>query len=76
MGGAFGGTPYGATQRLKGVPNWSRWAHASAGIWASGGASNEATKRVRGVPKCVRRAHANADIWAFGEAPHCGHEPC
>eukprot|EP00959_Pyramimonas_sp_CCMP1952_P321897 6735762-Pyramimonas_sp.AAC.1 len=36
--------PYGATDRVRGVPTWARWAHASAGIWAFGGALYGATK--------------------------------
>ena len=49
--GAFGGAPYGATKRVRGVPEcvWGR--HADAATWAFGGAPYVATKRVRGAPK-------------------------
>ena len=66
---AFGGAPYGATKRVRGMPNWVRWAHANAATGAFGGAPYGATKRVRGVPKWVRWAHANAATGAFGGAP-------
>ena len=47
----FGGAPYGATKRVRGVPKWGWGRHAGAAILAFGGAPYGATKRVRGVPK-------------------------
>ena len=48
--GAFGGAPYGATMRVKGVPTRVRVRHASAATGAFGGAPYGATKR---CPLCV-----------------------
>eukprot|EP00959_Pyramimonas_sp_CCMP1952_P001568 32157-Pyramimonas_sp.AAC.1 len=48
---AFGGGPYGATKRVRGVPKWVRWAHANAGIWVFGRAPSGVKKRVKGCAK-------------------------
>ena len=50
---AFGGAFYGATKRVRGVPNWVWVTHAGGAIGAFGGAPYGATKRVRGVPNWV-----------------------
>eukprot|EP00959_Pyramimonas_sp_CCMP1952_P435316 9115542-Pyramimonas_sp.AAC.1 len=39
------GAPYGATNRLRGVPNWARWCHANPPTGSFGGAPYGATKR-------------------------------
>ena len=49
--GAFGGAPYGATERVRGVPNRASVLHANCATGTLGGAPYGATKRVRGVPK-------------------------
>ena len=50
--GAFGGTPYGATNRVKGVPKWVARTHVDPPPYgAFGGTPYGATNRVRGVPK-------------------------
>eukprot|EP00959_Pyramimonas_sp_CCMP1952_P108934 2277770-Pyramimonas_sp.AAC.1 len=48
--GAFGGTPHGATKRVRDAPKWARWCHAGAATGAFGGAPFRATKRVRVCP--------------------------
>ena len=67
--GAFGGAPYGATKRARGVPKWMAGAHAGTAGWAFGGAPCGATKRVRGVPKREAGTRAGTATWAFGGAP-------
>eukprot|EP00959_Pyramimonas_sp_CCMP1952_P398551 8351111-Pyramimonas_sp.AAC.1 len=52
--GAFGGDPYGAMKRVRGVPKL---------VW---GTRAVATKRARGVPKLVWRTRACGGIGAFG----------
>eukprot|EP00959_Pyramimonas_sp_CCMP1952_P222138 4644085-Pyramimonas_sp.AAC.1 len=54
--GAFNGAPYGATNRVKSVPNWVRRAHAYATTGAFGGTPYGATSRVT----WKRRAHTKA----------------
>ena len=49
--GAFGGAPYGATKRVRGVPKWMGGRHARFATGDFGGAPYGATKRVRGVPE-------------------------
>ena len=67
---AFGGPPYGATNRVRGVPKWVAGTNANAATWAFGGAPYGATNRVRGVPKWVAGTNANVATWAFGGAPY------
>ena len=67
---AFGGAPYGATNRARGVPKWVQCRHANAANGAFGEAPDGATERVRGVPKCGRCRHANAGTLAFDGAPY------
>ena len=69
-GTAFGGTPYGATIFVRGVPNCARCLHASAATGAFGGAPHGAAILVRGVPKWARVRHSGAATLAFGEAPY------
>ena len=57
---AFGGAPYGATKRVRGVRKRARWAHANAATAAVGGAPDGATKRVRGLPKWM-----GGGMWAL-----------
>ena len=52
---AFGGTPYEATKRVRGVPKWVCGTHAGGSTGAFGGAPYGATKRVRGVHDGRRR---------------------
>eukprot|EP00959_Pyramimonas_sp_CCMP1952_P432474 9056432-Pyramimonas_sp.AAC.1 len=42
---AFGGAPYGATERVRGAPTWVWRTNAGGGTGAIGGAPYEATKR-------------------------------
>ena len=46
--GTFGGTPYGATKRVRGVPVWVGGTHAGSATGTLGGAPHGATKRARG----------------------------
>eukprot|EP00959_Pyramimonas_sp_CCMP1952_P240054 5016710-Pyramimonas_sp.AAC.1 len=52
--GPFGGAPFGATNRVRGVPKLARWCHTSAAAGAFGGAPFGATTRARRLPKCER----------------------
>ena len=47
----FGGAPYGATKRVRGVPKRGCRPRAGGNSEALGGAPYRATKRMRGVPK-------------------------
>ena len=68
--GAFGGTPYGAMQRVRGVPTWVAETHVSAATGGSGGAPYGATKHAMGVPGWVAGTHVSAATGAFGGAPY------
>ena len=57
--GAFGRAPYGATNRVWGVPKWLGRRHVDPAMGAVGEAPWGATNRVRGVPKWSGRRHVN-----------------
>eukprot|EP00959_Pyramimonas_sp_CCMP1952_P083735 1750926-Pyramimonas_sp.AAC.1 len=48
-GGAFGGAPYVATKRVRGVPTWVAVTHVDPAPGAFGGAPHRATSRVSGL---------------------------
>ena len=76
--GAFGGAPYGATNRVRGVPKWQCWVeetHVGPPTGAFGGAPYGATERVRGEPKRVGNRMWTLPLGPSVELPR-GHEPC
>ena len=72
--GAFGGAPYGATKRVRGVPNWVCGTHAGGSTGAFGGAPYGATKRVRGVPKWVLGDACGRQHWGLRWNSLWGHD--
>ena len=68
---------YGATKRVRGVPNWVAGTHVSAATGVFGGAPYGATKRVRGVPRWVGGGDAcERRHWGLRWSFPWGHETC
>ena len=74
--GAFGGAPYGATNRVRGVPKWVARTHVDSATGAFGGAPYGATNRVMG---CADMGGADAcghRHWGLRWSSQWGHETC
>eukprot|EP00959_Pyramimonas_sp_CCMP1952_P001485 30526-Pyramimonas_sp.AAC.1 len=65
----FGGAPFGATKRLRGVPTWVARTHVDTATGACG-APLGATKRMKGVPTWVARTHVDTVTGAFCGVPY------
>ena len=66
--GAFGGAPYGATHRVRCVPEWARSPMRTLPLGPLVELPRGGTKRVR-VCRRGEGYHANPATWAFGADP-------